>query len=92
MYPQKTFSNTFGYSTGSLLPTSSFYQIRDNESNDIIIPYGDYSKISTYDNKSRIKLDLTNFEVNRSYKVEMKIERSGSIEYHDDDYIFEVTE
>ena len=92
LYPQKTFSNTFGYSTGSLLPTSSFYQIRDNESNDIIIPYGDYSKISTYDNKSRIKLDLTNFEVNRSYKVEMKIERSGSIEYHDDDYIFEVTE
>lgn len=92
LYPQKTFQNTFGYSTGSLLPTSSFYQIRDNESNDIIIPFGDYSKLSTYGNKSRISLDLTNFEVNRSYKVELKIERTGSAEYFDDDYIFEVTE
>ena len=92
LYPQKTFQNTFGYSTGSLLPTSSFYQIRDNESNDIIIPFGDYSKISTYGNKSRISLDLTNFEINRSYKVELKIERTGSAEYFDDDYIFEVTE
>ena len=55
-------------------PTSSFYQIRDNESNDIIIPFGDYSKLSTYGNKSRISLDLTNFEVNRSYRVELKVE------------------
>ncbi len=92
LYPQKTFNNTFGYSTGSLLPTSSFYQIRDFESNDIIIPFSDYSKLSTYSNKSRISLDFTNFEINRSYKVELKIERSGSIEYFDDDYIFEVTD
>ena len=92
LYPQKTFNNTFGYSTGSLLPTSSFYQIRDNESNDIIIPFGDYSKISTYGNKSRISLDLTNFEVNRSYRVELKVELTGSSEYFDDDYIFEVTD
>jgi len=92
LYPQKTFQNTFGYSTGSLLPTSSFYQIRDNESNDIIIPFGDYSKLSTYGNKSRISLDLTNFEVNRSYRVELKVELTGSSEYFDDDYIFEVTE
>ena len=73
------------------LPTSSFYQIRDNESNDIIIPFGEYSKLSTYGNKSRISLDLTNFEVNRSYRVELKVEL-GSSEYFDDDYIFEVTE
>ena len=92
LYPQKTFQNTFGYSTGSLLPTSSFYQIRDCESNDIIIPFGDFSKLSTFGNKSRISLDLTNFEINRSYKVELKIERTGSAEYFDDDYIFEVTE
>ena len=92
LYPQKTFQNTFGYSTGSLLPTSSFYQIRDNESNDIIIPFGDYSKISTYGNKSRISLDLTNFEINRSYRVELKVELTGSSEYFDDDYIFEVTD
>ena len=92
LYPQKTFNNTFGYSTGSLLPTSSFYQIKDNESDDIIIPFGEYSKLSTYGNKSRISLDLTNFEVNRSYKVELKVEISGSSEYFDDDYIFEVTE
>ena len=87
----KNFQNTFGYSNVST-STSSFYQVRDYESNDIIIPFGDYSKLSTYGNKSRISLDLTNFEVNRSYRVELKVELTGSSEYFDDDYIFEVTE
>lgn len=92
LYPQKTFQNKFGYTSGSLLPSSSFYQIRDFESDDIIIPFSDYSKIRTFDNKSRITVDLTNFEINRSYKIELKIEQSGSSQYFDDDYIFEVIE
>jgi len=90
LYPARTFSNTFAYNDVNYLPTSSYYQISDLNSNDIIIPFGDYSKISCNASGNYFKLNLTNFESNRDYKVEFKIERSGTVEYFDDDITFEV--
>tara|TARA_B100001769_G_C22090266_1_gene588010 strand:- start:923 stop:1912 length:990 start_codon:yes stop_codon:yes gene_type:complete len=90
LYPARTFSNTFAYNDVNYLPTSSYYQISDLNSNDIIIPFGDYSKISCNASGNYFKLNLTNFEINRDYKVEFKIERSGTVEYFDDDITFEV--
>lgn len=90
LYPAKTFSNTFAYNDAVYLPTSSFYQVRDLNSNDIIIPFSDYSKLSCNSNGNYFKINLTNFEVNREYKIEFKVERSGSTEYFDDDLTFEV--
>lgn len=90
LYPSRTFSNTFAYNDVNYLPTSSYYQISDLNSNDIIIPFGDYSKISCNASGNYFKLNLTNFEINRDYKVEFKIERSGTVEYFDDDITFEV--
>ncbi len=90
LYPSRTFSNTFAYNDVNYLPTSSYYQISDLNSNDIIIPFGDYSKISCNASGNYFKLNLLNFEINRDYKVEFKIERSGTVEYFDDDITFEV--
>ncbi len=90
LYPARTFSNTFAYNDVNYLPTSSYYQISDLNSNDIIIPFGDYSKISCNASGNYFKLNLTNFEINRDYKIEFKIERSGTVEYFDDDITFEV--
>lgn len=90
LYPSRTFSNTFAYNDVAYLPTSSYYQITDLNSNDIIIPFGDYSKISCNASGNYFKVNLTNFEINREYKVEFKIERSGSVEYFDDDITFQV--
>ena len=36
------------------------------------------------------KVNLKNFEINREYKVEFKVERGGSAEYFDNDLSFEV--
>lgn len=90
LYPSKTFSNTFAYNDASYLPTSSFYQVRDLNSNDVIIPFSDYSKLSCNSNGNYFKINLTNFEVNREYKIEFKVERNNSVEYFDDDLTFEV--
>ena len=43
----RTFSNEFTHNDVKYLPTSSYYQITDLNSNDIIIPFGDYSKLSS---------------------------------------------
>lgn len=91
IYPSKTFTNKFAYNDASYLPTSSFYQIRDLVSNDVIVPFSDYSKLSCNETGNYLKINLTNFEIDREYKIEFKIERNNSIQYFDDDLTFEVT-
>ena len=90
LYPSRTFSNNFAYNDVTYLPTSSYYQIRDLNSNDVIIPFSDYSKISCNSDGNYFNLNLTNFEVDREYKIEFKVERSGSVKYFDDELTFEV--
>ena len=91
LYPLKTFTDTFTYSTIKHLPATTYYQIRDFASNDIIIPFSDYSKISCDSNGNYIKVNFSNWEANRVYKIEFKIDNNGSIEYFDNDTTFSLT-
>jgi hypothetical protein len=88
LYPPKTFSDTFNYSTSKYLPATTYYQIRDYASNDIIIPFSDYSKVSCDSNGNYIKVNFSNWEANRVYKIEFKIDNNGSVEYFDNDTTF----
>ena len=90
LYPVKTFSDTFGYSTSKYLPTTTYYQIKDFASNDIIIPFSDYSKVSCDSNGNYIKVNFSNWEANRVYKIEFKIDNNGSVEYFDNDTTFSI--
>jgi len=88
LYPLKTFSNTFEYLTSTYLPSTTYYQIRDYASNDVIIPFSDYSKVSCDSNGNYIKVNFSNWEANRVYKIEFKIDNNGSVEYFDNDTTF----
>ena len=88
LYPIKTFSDTFGYSTSKYLPTTTYYQIKDFASNDIIIPFSNYSKVSCDSNGNYIKVNFSNWEANRVYKIEFKIDNNGIVEYFDNDTTF----
>jgi hypothetical protein len=91
LYPVKTFSNTFTYNDIKYLPTSSYYQIKDFASDDVIVPFGDYSKISCNSSGNYFKLNLSNWEIGRVYKMEFKVDfGEGDIQYFDDDLTFEV--
>ena len=90
LYPIKTFSDTFGYSTSKYLPTTTYYQIKDFASNDIIIPFSNYSKVSCDSNGNYIKVNFSNWEANRVYKIEFKIDNNGSVEYFDDSITFSI--
>jgi hypothetical protein len=92
MYPLKTFTNQFVYNTVKYLPSTTYYQVRDLNSNDVIIPFSDYSKVSCDSNGNYIILDLANWETNREYKIEFKINTNGSIQYFDDDITFSVVD
>jgi hypothetical protein len=83
-YPLKTYSNSFAYNDIKYLPSTTYYQIKDVITDEIIVPFSDYTKVSCNSNGNYFKLNLTNWETNRSYYVEIKIDRSGVIEYFSD--------
>jgi hypothetical protein len=90
LYPIKTFVKQFAYSTLHYLPATSYYQIKDYTSDDIIIPFSDYSKISCDVNGNYINLNLSNWEADRTYKIEFKVTIDGNTQYFDDDITFRI--
>jgi hypothetical protein len=90
LYPIKTFTNQFGYTNIKYLPETTYYQIKDVASDDIIVPFSDYSKVSCDMEGNYIKLNLSNWEANRVYKIEFKVNMSGDITYYDDSITFNI--
>jgi len=90
LYPIKTFVKQFAYSTLHYLPATSYYQIKDFTSNDIIIPFSNFSKISCDSNGNYINLNLSNWEADRTYKIEFKVTIDGNTQYFDNDITFRI--
>jgi hypothetical protein len=89
-FPLKTFTNKFSYGDTLFLPIDTFYQIRDFSSNDVIAPFSNFSKVSCDETGNFIKLDFTNWEVDRVYKIEFKIIIDGVDYYFDNSYTFKL--
>ena len=90
LYPVKTFSSSFQYSTTKYLPESSYYQISDYHSDDIIVPFSEYTKLSCDSDGNYFNLNLSNWEVNRVYKIELKVIINGVSNFFDEEYTFSV--
>ena len=90
LYPIKTFSATTQYGISKFLPTTSYYQILDYHSNDVIVPYSEYTKLSCDSDGNYFNLNLTNWEVDRVYKIEFKVVIDGAPQFFDEDYTFSV--
>jgi len=90
LFPLKTFTNSFSYNTSKYLPQTSYYQIKDFASDDIIIPFSDYSKISCNSEGNFINLNLSNWKDGRVYKIEFRIDNGGVSDYYDDELTFSV--
>jgi hypothetical protein len=88
LYPIKTFSSTAQYDLSSVLPETTYYQISDYHSEDVVVPFSDYTKLSCDSNGNYFNLNLSNWEVNRVYKIEFKVVISGVSHFFDDDYTF----
>jgi hypothetical protein len=91
-YPLKTFTNAFASDVVKYLPSTTYYQIKDYQSNDVIIPFGEYSKVSCDSKGNYIKFDFTNWQPNRVYKIEFKIETESDTIHFDDKITFKIVE
>lgn len=78
-YPQKTFTNRLSdYLAPYYLPSGSYYQIKDAESEEVVLPYDEYTQLSFDGNGNYFMLDTTGLPVERYFKVEIRTEQSGS--------------
>jgi hypothetical protein len=84
-YPMKTYTNEYAYNDVTYLPSTTYYQVRDAQTHEIIIPFGEYSKVSCNADGNFLKLNLKNWETNRSYYIEIKTDRDGVVEFFTDD-------
>jgi hypothetical protein len=91
LYPLRTFSENFDYDNTSYLPSgSSYYQLEDYVTKEIIYPFGDYTKISCDVSGSYFTMNLHTLPISRTYLLKLKIIQSG-IEYIiDDKSVFEI--
>jgi hypothetical protein len=92
MYPNRAYATSSYYFTQNVLPSASYYSIKDAVTNEIIIPYDDYAtKISCDSNGSFFNLRLNTFMPERFYKIELKIQcTANDIQIHDNGFYFKV--
>lgn len=92
-YPLKNFQRLPQFSqflTPLYLPSSSFYAIKDNETEEIILDFDNYTRLSCDTNGNYFMLDTSGLPQERYFKVLIKIEQSSSIYIVDNNNIFKV--
>jgi hypothetical protein len=90
LYPAKSFTSQFEYDQSKYLPITSYYQIEDYRTDEVIIPFGEYSKLSCDSISNYFHLDTANFPLNRTYRLLIKVVVDGVTKIIDDKLIFDV--
>ena len=101
-YPTKSYSNTASISNTKYLPSGStlvkdgaYYSVLDNQTDDVIIPFGTGSLISCDSTGNYFNLWMNGLQAERYYRFCFRVV-SGSntteetIQHFDDDYTFKV--
>lgn len=90
-YPQRSFVTSSIFTVNKYLPSSSYYCVRDIDTNNIIFDFdNNYTKISTDQNGSYFNLYMNGFEPERYYKLQIKTIIGGNTLVFDDNYYFKV--
>jgi hypothetical protein len=89
-YPLKTFGTTFAYDQSKYLPTTTYYQLEDYITKEVIFPFGDYTKVSCDSTSNYFVMDLSTLPINRTYLLKLKIVEGGISTIIDDKLKFEI--
>jgi len=90
-YPTRTFSTSSIYTTDYFLPTSSYWSIRDLDTNEIIVDFDNtYTKISADNDSNYFTVYMNGLEPERYYKFLIKTIIDNQTIISDDSYFFKV--
>ena len=92
-YPSKSFGATFSYEQIKTLPEdSTYYQLEDYVTGEIIFPFGEYTKVSCDSISNYFDMDLNSLSASRVYKLKLKIDENGISTIIDEKMVFEIIE
>ena len=89
-YPDKRFDAVQRYKNTYYLPSGSFYRITDEVSGIKIHDFDQFSAISCDPTGSYIMLDTTGLDIERYYKVELKVTTDELVIFPEFNYSFKV--
>jgi hypothetical protein len=90
-FPARAFQATSVYLVNKALPTSSYYQIKDLDTEEIVVDYNTtYTKISCDSTGMYFDIYMNGLEPERYYKILIKTTINGSTLVLDDNYYFKV--
>jgi hypothetical protein len=90
-YPVRTYQTSSVYTNNFYLPTSSYYAIKDLDTNEYVIDFDDqYTQISADRNSSYFTLYMNGLQPERYYKILIKTVIDGNIIILDNNYYFKI--
>jgi hypothetical protein len=90
-YPARVWSTGSWYTTNYALPTSSYYAVKDLDTNEYVIDFDStYTKLSCDTSGSYFIMYMNGLEPERYYKILIQTTINGSTIVFDSDYIFKV--
>ncbi len=90
-YPERVFKTSSLYNENFYLPTSSYYAIKDLDTNEYIIDFDtEYTQISADGEGSYFKLYMNGLEPERYYKILIKTHIDDNVLILDDNYYFKI--
>ena len=91
-YPDIVFQTASLYTNNHYLPyTSSFYAIKDTDTNEYVVPFSDpYTKISADETSSYFDVYMAGLEPERYYTILIKSTVGGTVKVFDEDIMFKV--
>jgi hypothetical protein len=90
-YPIQLWQTSSVYTNNFYLPTSSYYAIKDLDTNEYVINFDDkFTQISADENSSYFDLYMNGLEPERYYQILVKSVIDGTVQIFDDEYYFKV--
>jgi len=81
-YPQRTFADSYPYTTIKYLPETTYYQVKDVETNLSIIPYDTtYTKVNCDSTGNYFDFWFNTLQPERFYRFDFRVDRNGKNEY-----------
>jgi len=90
-YPDRAFTTSSNYLDVQYLPNTSYYSVKDAETDETIIPFDTvFTKLSADSEGMFFDLFMEGFQPERYYKLMFKSNNNDGIQIFDEDYSFKV--
>jgi hypothetical protein len=91
LYPTRVYQTSSLYTNLNYLPTSSYYAIKDLDTNEFVINFDEqYTQISSNERGNYFDVYMSGLEPERYYKILIKTNIENSTIIFDDYYYFKV--